>query len=94
MITCPTCDTKMNKEKKEIEPGIFASVEICPKCNEDWIDEDEYAKLQDLFRRKAFKAGGSLAIRIPKEIIDVVHLHVGDEVSVKASKGKIIIEPT
>jgi hypothetical protein len=84
----------MKKERKEIEPGIFAQVEICSKCKDDWIDEKEYSRLYKLFRRKAFKVGGSIAVRIPKEISDAIPIHDGDEVSFKVSKGKIIIEPT
>ncbi len=94
MTKCPSCDSNMKKEKKEIEPGVFAQVEICSKCKDDWIDEKEYSRLYKLFRRKAFKVGGSIAIRIPKEISDAIPIHDGDEVSFKVSKGKIIIEPT
>ena len=52
------------------------------------------SKLYELFRRKAFKVGGSIAVRIPKEISDAIPIHEGDEVSFKVTKGKIIIEPT
>lgn len=94
MTKCPSCSSNMKKERKEIEPGIFAQVEICSKCKDDWIDEKEYSRLYKLFRRKAFKVGGSIAVRIPKEISDAIPIHDGDEVSFKVSKGKIIIEPT
>ena len=94
MTKCPSCDMIMKKDKKEIEAGIFVAVEVCPNCNDDWVDEKEFTRLHELFRRKAFKVGGSLAVRIPKEIVDVIPIHEGDEVSVKVSKGKIIIEPT
>ena len=69
-------------------------VEVCPKCKDDWIDEKEYTKLYKLFRRKAFKVGGSIAVSIPKEISDAIPIHEGNEVSFKVTKGKIIIEPT
>ena len=94
MTKCPSCNSNMKKERKEIEPGVFAMVEICPKCKDDWIDEKEYSRLYKLFKRKAFKVGGSIAVRIPKEISDAIPIHEGDEVSFKVSKGKIIIEPT
>ena len=86
MTNCPICDTKMKDEKREISPGIFAQVEVCPKCNDEWLDEAEYEVLRALFKRKVFKIGGSLAVRIPKEIADMVGLHDGENLSIK-SKG-------
>jgi len=38
------------------------------------IDEKGYEALYNLFTRKTFKIGGSLEIRIPKEIADVIGL--------------------
>ena len=81
MTKCPFCNSNMKKTRREIERGIFTMVEICPKCKDDQIDEKEYTRLHELFRRKAFKVGGSIAVRIPKEITDAIPLHEGDEVT-------------
>ncbi len=92
-MKCPICETPMKKEKRELQKGIFAQVEVCPKCEDEWIDEKGYEALYNLFTRKAFKIGGSLAIRIPKEIANVLGLKEGAEVKLGVEKKKIVIEP-
>ncbi len=71
----------------------FALVEVCPKCEDEWIDEKGYEALYNLFTRKTFKIGGSLAIRIPKEIANVVGLKEGAGVKLAVMEKKIVIEP-
>ncbi len=93
MSNCPECGQPLGKEKRELSPGVYADVEICSQCEDEWIDEDEYEKLRSLFKRKAFKIGGSLAVRIPKEIADAVGLHDGDEMNISIANHKVIIEP-
>jgi len=39
------------------------------------------------------KWGNSLAIRLPKEILDQVHLHLKDPVNIVVKKGSVVIEP-
>lgn len=94
MTNCPMCKTKMRREKKEIEPGTYSKVEICPKCSDEWIDEKEYKKLYDLFKRKTFKLGGSLAVRIPRELAKILQIHPGDEIKFSVQQNKIVIEPS
>lgn len=93
-MKCPICETPMKKEKRELQKGIFALVEVCPKCEDEWIDEKGYEALYALFTRKTFKIGGSLAIRIPKEIADVIGLKEGSDVKLAVREKKIVIEPT
>ncbi len=57
------------------------------------IDEKGYEALYALFTRKTFKIGGSLAIRIPKEIANAVGLKEGAGVKLGVEKRKIVIEP-
>ncbi len=92
-MKCPICETPIKKEKRELQKGIFALVEVCPKCEDEWIDEKGYEALYNLFTRKTFKIGGSLAIRIPKEIANVVGLKEGAKVKLGVEKKKIVIEP-
>jgi antitoxin MazE len=92
-MKCPICETPMKKEKRELQKGIFALVEVCPKCEDEWIDEKGYEALYNLFTRKTFKIGGSLEIRIPKEIANVVGLKEGAEVKMAVREKKIVIEP-
>jgi antitoxin MazE len=94
MSLCPICDTPMKKEKREIRKGIFASVEVCKKCEEEWIDEKGYDELyEQMFTRKTFKIGGSLAIRIPKELANMIGLKEGTNVKIDIKDKKIVIEP-
>ncbi len=92
-MKCPVCETPMKKEERELQKGIFAQVEVCPKCEDEWIDEKGYEALYQLFTRKTFKIGGSLAIRIPKEIANVIGLKEGSEVKLVVKEKKIVIEP-
>ncbi len=94
MSNCPICRTPMNKEIKEIQKGIFAQVEICLKCKDEWIDEKGYETLYAMFTRQAFKIGGSLAIRIPKELANIIGLKDGTSVKIAVKEKKLIIEPT
>ena len=92
MTKCPECGKRMKSEKREISPGIYAQVEVCSKCNDEWVDEKEYEKLRSLFKRKIFKIGGSLAVRIPKEIADILELNDGDDLFIRTKGEKVIIE--
>lgn len=81
----------MKKERKEIEKGVWAAVEVCPQCKDEWIDEKEHDELVDLFKRKTFNLGGSIAIRIPREIADNLSIREGTEVNFSVKGKKIII---
>lgn len=94
MSKCPICGTPMRKEQREIQKGIYTQVEVCPKCEDEWIDEKEYETLYQMFTRKTFKIGGSLAIRIPKELANVIGLKEGSDVKLAVKDKKLVIEPT
>lgn len=91
---CPICDTPMKFEKKEIKKGIYAQVEVCPKCLEEFISLDEHEKVYKEFYSKAFKSGNSLALRIPKKIADQIGLKVGTEFKINIENHNIIIKPS
>lgn len=93
MARCPKCNTPMKKERKEIENGVFVDVEICYRCKDEWLDEKGYEAVYQLFRRKVFRIGGSLAVRIPKELADAVGLMEGSDVRFAVQDNKIVIEP-
>ena len=92
MSACPICNTPMKKERKEIEKGIYAQVEVCPKCQDDWLDLKAYDKLYQYYNRKTFKIGGSLAVRIPKQFADIVGLKEGMRVKFEIKDNKIVME--
>lgn len=91
MTKCPLCETQMRKERKEIEKGVWATVEVCPRCKDEWIDEKEHDRLVDLFKRKTFNLGGSIAVRIPREIADALSIREGTEVNFSVQDKKIVI---
>ena len=93
MSSCPICNSPMKKEKREIKKGVFAQVEVCPQCEDDWIDENGYEELYQMFTRKTFKIGGSLAVRIPKELVDMIGLKEGAELKFTVKDKKLVIEP-
>src|SRR5208337_5005543 len=68
MSSCPICNTPMKRERREIEKGLFAEVDVCPKCQDEWLDLKAHEALYQYYNRKTFKLGGSLAIRIPKDL--------------------------
>ncbi|MDI6640540.1 MAG: AbrB/MazE/SpoVT family DNA-binding domain-containing protein [Methanocellales archaeon] len=94
MTKCPFCESELLEEKREIEKGVFAKVEVCQNCRDEWVDEGEHDRLLDLFRRRAFNLGGSIAIRIPKEMADALGIKEGTEVGFSVSKNKIVISKT
>ncbi len=94
MTSCPVCGTRLLKEQREIEKGVFATVEVCKKCNDEWIDEKEHDRMVDLFKRKAFNLSGSIAVRLPKEMADALEVKDGTLLSFNIEDRKIIISKT
>ena len=39
------------------------------------------------------KWGNSAAVRIPASVMEATHLHLDEDIEVRAEKGRIIIEP-
>ena len=91
MTSCPICKNPMKKDLKEYEPGVFVKVDVCPKCGDEWVDKKGYKTIYNLFNRKTFNAGGSIAVRIPKEIVDALKIKEGQRVSFSLEKKKVII---
>ncbi|MGJ0330669.1 AbrB/MazE/SpoVT family DNA-binding domain-containing protein [Aliarcobacter cryaerophilus] len=42
---------------------------------------------------KISKWGNSQGLRMPKDIMESLHLHVGDDVNITILDGKVILEP-
>jgi len=91
MTKCPFCNTELIEERREIEKGVWATVEVCPNCKDEWIDETEHDRLVGLFKRKTFNLGGSTAVRIPKEIADLLSIGAGTLVDFTVRDGKMVI---
>lgn len=93
MSMCPICNTPMKKERREIEKGLFVQAEVCPKCMDEWLDMDAHGKLYEYYyNRKIFKIGGSLAVRIPKDMAEIVGIKDGTRVKFAVKEKKLVIE--
>jgi len=83
----------MTKEKMEIKKGVYARVLICPECEKISADQNRPEEINEqIFTRKTFKIGGSLAIRIPKELANNLGLEEGTDVNIDVKDKKIIID--
>ena len=91
MKTCPKCRTLLKSEMKEIYNGVFAKVTVCPRC-EDTPELSLENGNDILFLRKAFKAGGSLAVRLPKEIVDTLGISEGTEINFLVKPTGVLIK--
>lgn len=50
MIKCPFCNIEMVEQEKEIEKNVWATVEVCPECKEEWINGEEHDRLVNEYR--------------------------------------------
>jgi len=92
MKSCPKCRTLLKSEMKEIYKGVFAKVTVCPRCEDGPQTLDIQSGADMLFLRKAFKAGGSLAVRLPKEIVDTLGISEGSEINFFVHPEGILIK--
>ncbi|MFH1065867.1 MAG: AbrB/MazE/SpoVT family DNA-binding domain-containing protein [Nanoarchaeota archaeon] len=105
-MKCGICRTEMKEklvEHKEfgISLGKFPAM-VCSKCNEKFYDSATVDKIQSASKKaglfgmvsrvKAAKIGNSIAIRVPKEIAEFVHLKPGTEVIIHPEGNKVILE--
>ena len=90
---CPTCGEGLVNDQMELSKGTFVNVDICPNCQAEWLTKARAADIERLFERKAFKAGGSLAVRIPAEIAAKFGIQEGSKVSFRISDKGVLIRP-
>ena len=97
----------MKKTKiKEYVFGIYLGeypAEVCTFCKESFTDRETTKKIEERAKKigifglakktKITKTGNSLAVRIPKEIINFLKLKEGKETYIYPEKNRIIIEP-
>ena|SRR3989344_5651716 len=109
MIKCPICEKgelKKGKVKEEMF-GVYLgefNAEICEKCGESFVDSfvmgeiEKKAKEKGIWglgkKTKVTKTGNSLAVRIPKEIVNFLKLKEGDTAYIHPEKNKIVVEPS
>ena len=108
MTKCYLCEKGVLKVK-EVPYAVYGEPigkfkgEVCEQCGETFFDEEtsleitEATKSKGLFgmgaKTKIGQAGSTLDIRLPKRIIDFLHLEKGKEVTMyPESKRKLVIE--
>ena len=93
METCPICNAELVSERMSLSRGVFANVEVCPHCQEAMLDDTERETLRQLFLRRAFRIGGSIAVRIPMPIAQTLGIREGTELNICVSDKGILLEP-
>jgi hypothetical protein len=93
MATCPSCNAVLISEKMRISRGVFANVDVCPNCQGGQLDERDSETIRRLFKRRAFRIGGSLAVRIPMPIVQSLGIREGTPLRVFVSEKGILLEP-
>jgi len=106
-MKCPVCEKgSLKKGKiKEYMFGVYLGefpAEICTKCKESFTDSETTKKIEEAAKKKGIwglgkktkitQTGNSLAVRIPKEIVDYLHLKRGGEAYIYPEKNKLIVE--
>ncbi|MDP3742571.1 MAG: AbrB/MazE/SpoVT family DNA-binding domain-containing protein [Candidatus Micrarchaeota archaeon] len=100
---CPFCkkDFKMEEKPFHWGEGVVALGFECPKCGEFLLTEKEHRKAVRTasnrsmltLSRKMFKLGRSLAVRIPLDIAQKLHLKPKQTVELYTNAGTIIVKP-
>ena len=106
-MKCPVCEIGMLKKGK-IKEYMFGTylgefqADICSKCGESFTDSaatkniEEIAKEKGLWglsaKTKITKTGNSLAVRIPKKLVEYLKLKNGEEAYIHPENNKLIIE--
>lgn len=106
-MKCPICEKGMLK-RGMIKEEMFGEylgefpAEICDKCGESFTDEETTRRIEMAAKKKGIwglekktkitRTGNSLAVRIPKPIVDFLKLKEGEEIYVHPEDHKLVIE--
>lgn len=106
-MKCPICEEGILKKGKTEEEmfGVYLGefpAEICSKCGESFTDEETTREIETLAKKKGLwglekkttvtRTGNSLAVRIPKPLVDFLHLKEGEEIYIHPEDHKLVIE--
>ena len=108
MTKCPTCNKGMLQEVMEkhtmygIDLGTYPG-EKCTSCKEVFTDAEVIKKIEAIAKEKGIwgigqktkitRTGNSLAIRIPRRIVNFLNLKEGEEAYLHPEGKKLIVEP-
>ena len=106
-MICPICEKgelrkgKIREVMFGVDLGEFPAM-ICSNCKESFTDDaatkliEEAAKKRGIWglgkTTKITRAGNSIVVRIPKPIVNFLHIKVGQEAFVHPDKDKLVIE--
>ena len=106
-MRCPICEKGILKKGKvkEYMFGVFLGefvADICSKCEESFTDAETTRKIEEVAKQKGIwgigkktkitRTGNSLAVRIPKEIVDFLKLKEGKEAYIHPEGKNLVIE--
>ena len=106
-MKCPVCenDTLKKSKIKEYMFGIYLGkfpALVCTHCKESFTDSTTTQRIEEIAKKKGLwglgattkitKTGNSLAVRIPKKIVDYLKLKDGEETYIHPEDRKLIIE--
>ena len=105
-MKCPLCKGKLEKKTiKEYMFGVYLGefpAEVCDACNESFIDSENMKKIEKIAKQKGIwglemktkiaRTGNSLAVRIPKKIVDFLNLKEGEPAYIHPEDNKIVVE--
>lgn len=108
MVKCPICEKGILKKSKErkvfygIDLGEYP-IEKCTKCGEVFTDSKVMREIEKKAKEKGIwglgrktkitRTGNSLAVRIPKQIVEFLKLKEGKEAYLHPEGNKLVIEP-
>ncbi len=103
---CWDCNRKMQRKNVEyslygVGIGQFPAM-VCPHCQEPFFSEETSKKISLIAKERGLwglqaktkvgQAGKTLDIRLPKKIIEFIHLKKGAEVTITPeNKNKLVI---
>ena len=106
-MRCPICEKGVLKKGKIKESmfGVYLGefpAEICTKCGESFTDSKTMREIEEIAKRKGIwglakrtkitRTGNSLAVRIPKDIVNFLKLKEGEEAYIHPEDHKLVIE--
>ena len=106
-MKCPICEKGILKKTKVKEHlfGVYLGefpAEVCNSCGESFTTPEITQKIEKSAKEKGIwemgmktkitRTGNSLAVRIPKKIVDYLKLREGEEAYVHPEKNTIVIE--
>lgn len=95
--TCGDCNRgKLHSVQDQVQPGVFVDAYKCNLCKSIAYTEEVMKRVEALYREQAqprslIKIGSSLAISVPKAIVQRLRLKPKERVYVRSDGNEIIV---